>query len=234
VNPFALIEQQWWLGLPAAFVMGVALGGSPFALPVLAAGVGLSTAASAREGARRYWPVIGFGAGLVVVYGALGFVADRIDLVFERALSRTGGIAASVLGVLLVGVAVVLLVRPRSGTLSCRPLWRRRTSGVGAFMTGIPAGIFGCPACSGVIIGVAGSAALLGSTAYSVAAMTALGAGHGSAVLLVTWLVQRGVDVDALATPNAQRIAGVLLLMVGSWLLYLSYALGLSVAPRLP
>jgi hypothetical protein len=42
------------------------------------------------------------------------------------------------------------------------------------------------------------------------------------------------VDVDALATPNAQRIAGVLLLMVGSWLLYLSYALGLSVAPRLP
>jgi cytochrome c-type biogenesis protein len=233
MSPFALIEQQWWLGLPAAYLMGVALGGSPFALPVMAAGVGLGTAASAREGARRYWPVIGFGAGLAVVYGGLGLVADRIDLVFERALSRTGGIAAAVLGVLLVGVAVALVVRPRSGTLACRPVWRRRTSGIGAFLTGIPAGIFGCPACSGVIIGVAGSAALIGHTGYSVAAMTALGAGHGSAVLLVTWLVQRGVDVDALATPNAQRIAAVPLLLVGCWLLYLAYTLGLSFAPRL-
>jgi cytochrome c-type biogenesis protein len=234
MNPFALIEQQWWLGLPAAFLMGVALGGSPLALPVMAAGVGLSTAASAREGARRYWPVIGFGVGLAAVYGALGLVADRIDLVFERALSRTGGIAAAVLGVLLVGAAVILLARPRSGTLACRPLWRRRTSGIGAFLTGIPAGIFGCPACSGVIIGVAGSAALIGHTAYSVAAMTALGAGHASAVLLVTWFVQRGVTVEALATHRAQRIAAVLLLVVGGWLLYLAYALDLSVGPRLP
>jgi hypothetical protein len=40
--------------------------------------------------------------------------------------------------------------------------------------------------------------------------------------------------VDALATPNAQRIAAVPLLVVGGWLLYLAYALGLTVAPRLP
>jgi cytochrome c-type biogenesis protein len=241
VNPFLLLEQQWWLGLPVAFGLGAALGGSPLALPVLGAGVGLGTAVSARDGSPAYGPVAAFAGGLAVVYAALGFVADRIDLVFERTLSRTGGIAATVLAIVLIGVAIAIIVRPRADGLACRTRGRLgSTAGrvgstrTGAFLAGIPAGILGCPACSGVIIGVAGSAALVGSTVYSVAAMTALGLGHGAAVLGVFWMVQRGWDVAALTSPRAQRLTALPLLLVGAWLLYLAAGLGLSLDARLP
>jgi cytochrome c-type biogenesis protein len=234
MNPLAMIEQAWWLGVPTALLMGVALGGSPFALPVLGAGVSLGTAASARQGAPRHRPVIAFAAGLAVVYGSLGFAADRIDLVFDRVLSRSGGLAAAVLGIVLLGVAALTLLRPSADRLACRRPRRSRPAAAGAFLSGIPAGIFGCPACAGVIMGVAASSAFLGHTWYSVAVMTALGIGHGAAVVGVSWLVTRGLALDLLTSPRAQKIAAVPLLVVGGWLLYVAAGLGLSFDSRLP
>lgn len=41
MDPFGLIEQVWWPGIPVALLMRVLVGASPAALPILSTAIGV-------------------------------------------------------------------------------------------------------------------------------------------------------------------------------------------------
>ena len=92
MDPFSLIESTWWLGIPVALVMGALLGANPAALPMVGTAIGLGSAGAlaARGGAIKV--AAAFGAGMVVVYTAVGVVAERVDDLTESILRPYSGI----------------------------------------------------------------------------------------------------------------------------------------------
>jgi cytochrome c biogenesis protein CcdA len=228
VDPFSLLEAGRWLGVPAALVSGVLLGASPFAWPVMAAVVGGQAAVTRPEGPRRGGGVVaGATAALVVVYGALGAVAGSIDHVVRGVLGpRTGAASAALAGLLLI-VGVVLMVRPAA---ACRLRSTAATSTSG-WLLGIPLALVNCPACAGIITGIAVSAAASGSSTYTVVVMATLGLGHGLALLFVAWLTTarwRPTPAQQLAV---QRVGAAVLLAVGAYYAWQATVLGPAVAP---
>jgi cytochrome c biogenesis protein CcdA len=230
VDPFSLIEQWWWAGLPAAVFVGVLLGASPLAWPLLAAAVGIGAGAAETDRRRGTWTLLSLGAGLTVVYASLGFVVGELDRIIREVLGAWTGWGYVTLAV-VVGVAgVVMVARPAA---TCRVLARPPTGAPGAFLLGVPLGIINCPACAGVITGVAVSSGVLGSTAYSVAVMTALGVGHTVTLLVVSRLSATTMR-PLLGSLGLQRLGGVLLLGVAGFFVFQASLGGLEVGTRLP
>jgi cytochrome c biogenesis protein CcdA len=124
-----------------------------------------------------------------------------------------------------------LLVRPSA---TCRNLVRTPRGGPAAFVVGVALGVVNCPACAGIITGVAVSAAALGSTTYSVLVMVALGIGHTLTLLLVSHLSLNVVREAARSVTAIQRTGGVLLLLSAAFFAFQVQAGGASVSPTLP
>lgn len=91
VDPFALISDVAWLGIPAAFVLGVLLTANPLALPMLGTAVGLGSAGALGGGLGGTRIVAAFGAGMVAVYTLVGLAASRVDELTERVLRPYAG-----------------------------------------------------------------------------------------------------------------------------------------------
>lgn len=233
MDPFGLIENTWWLGIPVALVLGVLLGANPAALPIVGTAVGLGSAGAlaARGGAIKV--AAAFGMGMVVVYTAVGVVASRIDDLTESVLRPYAGIGYLVLGVLIAGFALFLLLRPSSFCSACALPARKNATMLGAFFAGIPAGLVNCPACSGVVIGVAASAATFGNAIYSTVVMLALGIGHAGVLVALVWFLTKGWSPPEHKLRIAQRVAAVFLLAVAGYFFYLSSLQGLRPGFRL-
>lgn len=225
-----MVEQTWWLGIPAAALIGVVLGASPLAWPLLGTAIGLGAGQSTGRDRTSVRSVAAFGGGITVVYMVLGALAGSIDDVLTGVLAPVSGIGYLVLAVLMVGMALVILRRDAT-TCSTRAT---RGRVLGAFGAGIPAGVVNCPACAGVITGVAASSAVLGRPVYSVAVMAALGVGHTASLVFVSWLA-----VDAWTPPRRllrgmQTAGAVLLLLAAGWFVRQAILGGVTVGPRLP
>ena len=230
MDPFSLIEQWWWAGLPAAVLLGVLLGASPLAWPLLAAAVGIGTGASEADRRRGMWTLLALGAGLTVVYASLGFVVSELDRIIREVLGAWTGWGYAVLAVAIGLAGAAMVVRPAA---SCRLLARPPTGAPGAFLLGVPLGLINCPACAGVITGVAVSSGVLGSTAYSVAIMTTLGVGHTLTLLVVSRLSATMMR-PLVGSLGLQRFGGVLLLAVAGFFVFQASVGGLEVGTRLP
>lgn len=233
MNPFGWIESTWWLGIPTALLLGALLGANPAALPILgtAAGLGSAGALAARGGAIKV--AAAFGAGMVVVYTAVGVVAARIDDLTESVLRPYAGIGYLVLGVLVASLALFLLLRPSSFCSACALPARKNVTMLGAFLAGVPAGLVNCPACSGVVLGVAASAASFGNAIYSTAVMLALGVGHAGVLVGFVWFLTKGWSLPEYKLRIAQRVTAVFLLGVAAYFFYLSSIQGLRPGFRL-
>jgi hypothetical protein len=230
MDPFSLIEQWWWAGLPAAALLGVLLGASPLAWPLLAAAVGVRAGATGAEASRSRWTLLALGGGLTLVYASLGFVVGELDRIIREVLGAWTGLAYVGLAV-VVGVAgVAMIARPAT---ACRILSRPPSGAPAAFLLGVPLGIVNCPACAGVITGVAVSSGVLGSTAYSVAVMAALGVGHTATLLGVSRL-SLNVARPLMGGVGLQRLGGALLLAVAGFFVFQASIGGTTVGPRLP
>jgi cytochrome c biogenesis protein CcdA len=233
MDPFALIESAWWVGIPVAFVMGLFLGANPAALPVLGVGVGLSGAESVAKTKKRMTLAIAFGAGLVLVYALLGVGAARIDTLTESFLRPRAGIAYLVLASLLLVFGSFLLIRPHSFCAFCAGHRSRNLTVTGAFLAGLPAGFVNCPACAGIVTGVAGSSVVLGSPLYSIAVMLALGLGHALVVVVAAVFLTKGWNPQGRSARVAQRTVGVALIGLAAYFSWLAWINGFGSGPRL-
>jgi cytochrome c biogenesis protein CcdA len=245
VEPFSLIEDLWWAGVPAAILVGILLGASPLAWPLLATAAGLRAGgAGEREpaagrgrdaissgGRRASALVLALGAGVTTVYASLGLVTGQLERVIRDLMGAWSGVGYVLLAVVAALGGIALLVRPSA---SCRVLRTREVGGPAAFALGIPLGIVNCPACAGVITGVAVAAATRGSVVYSVVVMAALGVGHTIALLGVSRLAVGAARPLVRRVETVQRIGGVLLLGSAGYFLFQVALRGTTVGPTLP
>jgi cytochrome c biogenesis protein CcdA len=231
MHPFALIEQFWWAGIPAAVLVGVVLGSSPLAWPILATAIGVRAGASEKHDARPLPTLLALGAGITVVYAALGLLTGQLDRIIREVLGAWAGIGYLTLAGLATAGGLLMLTRPAA---TCRVLSRPPSGAPAAFLVGVPLGIVNCPACAGVITGAAVSAGALGSTTYSVAIMTALGVGHTLTLLLVSRLSLNALGAMARSATTIQRVGGVLLLLSAAFFLFQGTTLGTGTDPVMP
>lgn len=178
--------------------------------------------------------VAAFGAGLIVVYTIVGVAAGQIDRVIEGILRPYAGLGYLIIGIVLVGLAGWLLLRPAGFcSVSARPAAKSPTV-LGAFALGVPGGFVNCPACAAIVTGVAASAAKLGNPVYSGAIMFSLGVGHVAVLIAATWFLTQHWPPSARWLRWFQSAAAVLLLIVAGYFFYLAWIGGLDTGPRLP
>lgn len=233
MDPFSLIESTWWLGIPLALLMGGLLSANPAALPILGTFIGFGSAGAlaARDGAVKV--AAAFGAGMVLVYTGVGVVAGRIDELTESILRPYAGIGYLILGTLISAFALFLLVRPSAFCAACAMPTRRSVTALGAFLAGIPAGLVNCPACAGVVIGVAASAAAFGNTIYSALVMLAFGIGHAGLLVGLVWFITKGWSLSPRVLRVSQRLTSFFLLGIAAYLFYLATIQGIRPGFRL-
>ncbi len=231
MHPFSLIEQFWWAGLPAALLVGIVLGGSPLAWPILATAVGLRAGTDEASARRTPWPLVALGGGITLVYALLGLLTGQLEWVINEVLGAWSGIGYIVLALGAGTGGLLLLLRP---TVTCGVLRRPASGTPAALALGVPLGIVNCPACAGIITGVAVSAGMLGSTVYSVLVMVALGVGHTLTLIVLSGL-SLNVAREGLRTTTAiKRLGGVLLLAGAAFFLFQANLRGLSVSQTMP
>jgi cytochrome c biogenesis protein CcdA len=231
MHPFALIEQLWWAGIPAAVLVGVLLGASPLAWPILATAVGVRAGASEKHDARPLSTLLALGAGITVVYASLGLLTGQLDRIVREVFGAWAGIGYLSLAALATAGGLLMLTKPAA---TCRVLSRPPSGAPAAFLVGVPLGIVNCPACAGVITGAAVSAGALGSTTYSVAVMTALGVGHTLTLLFVSRLSMNAVGAMARSATTIQRVGGGLLLLSAAFFLFQGSTIGMGTDPMMP
>lgn len=236
MDPFSLIENVRWAGVPIAVLAGIVLGATPFAWPVLGVALGSSAATTVADVPARERPVAlrtvaWLGLGITVVYASLGLVVGDLDRVVRSFLGAWSGVGYVVLAVLLGAAGAWLIARPAA---ACRLVCSvPRRTGPAAALIGVPLGIVNCPACAGLITGIA-LAAAPGGRLYAVIILAALGVGHTLALLGVTKLVVGGwlpVPRDPL---TIQRVGGGLLVLTALWFTYQALGTGVAVTTTLP
>lgn len=237
MHPLTLIEQVWWAGPLAAVAIGAVLGASPLAWPILATAIGVRAGGSQhRSGLPRPpggagWTIVGLGAGITVVYASLGLLSGQLDRVVRDVLGAWSGVGYVALAILAAAGGLLLLLRP---TISCRTLARPPTGAPAAFLLGVPLGIVNCPACAGVITGVAVSAGVMGNTAYSTLVMVALGVGHTLTLLMLSKLSLNAAGETLGSATGLQRLGGGLLLLCAVFFAFQANAMGTTIQPTLP
>jgi cytochrome c biogenesis protein CcdA len=231
VHPFSVIEQWWWAGPIAAVVVGVVLGASPLAWPILATALGVRAGTTEHGSGRSTRLLLTLGAGITTVYAALGLLTGQLERVISEVLGAWSGVGYVVLAVAAGAGGVLLLWRP---TATCRTLSHPPRGTPASFLVGVALGVVNCPACAGIITGVAVSAAAIGNTAYSVLVMVALGVGHTVTLLLVSRLSLNVVREAARSVTAIQRTGGALLLLSAGFFVFQAAAGGTAVAPTLP
>jgi cytochrome c-type biogenesis protein len=230
VHPFGLIEQLWWAGPIAAVAVGVVLGASPPSWPLLVIATGLRTGTDGERRAGSPPVLLALGAGITVVYASLGLLAGQLDRVVTELFGAWAGAGHLVLAVALALAGAALLWRPAGTCRRWTSPWR---GGPGAFVLGLVLGVVNCPACAGIITGVAVSAGLGGGVGYRVLVMAALGVGHTLALVVVGRLSRNAVREVATVSAT-QRIGGVLLLVAAGVSVARVVAAGVGVGPVLP
>ncbi len=229
-----IISDMWWLGIPTALFAGAILAVNPLALPMLGTTLALASTGEASAKGAGVRMTAAFGAGMVVVYTALGVVAGQVDEITTTFLRPYAGIGYVVLAVVLIGIGLFLLARPKRFCSACAMPTRRSPTLFGAFLAGIPGGFVNCPACAAIVLGIATASATVGSPVYSAAVMFSVGAGHAVMLVgLMWWAVGKR---DLLTFQRFLRPASALmLLLVAVYFLWLAGVNGLDpTAPRLP
>jgi cytochrome c biogenesis protein CcdA len=228
LNPFSLIEQTWWLGIPVAFLMGVLLGANPLALPITGTAIGLGASGALAAQGAAVKLTAAFGGGMVLVYTLVGVLAGRLDELVEGILRPYSGIGYLLLGLLILGFALWLMFRPSAFCASCESAPRQSSTIIGAFVAGIPGGFVNCPACAAIITGVAASSATLGNPLYSGVVIFALGAGHAGLLVGLMWFVTKGWTPPNRLMRGTRIALGVILIALAGYFFYLASVEGLS------
>lgn len=231
-DPLSMIGEFWWAGVPVALLMGVLLGASPSALPVLGMAVGVGATGELGSRGAGVKQAAAFGAGLAVVYGFVGFFVGRLDQVAEEIMRPYGGIAYLALGVMLAGLGVFMGLRPKQFCARCAVPARRNLTVMGAFAAGIPAGFVNCPACAGIVFGVAASAATLGPI-YAGIVMLSLGVGHLLLLVALAWWVTKGWSPSPKMLLRLQRLGAIMLIALAVYFVRSALVVGLVPGPRL-
>lgn len=232
-----IISEMWWLGIPTALFAGALLALNPLALPMLGTAFALATTGEAATKGAGVRMTAAFGAGMVVVYTAVGVVASQVDRVTNTFLRPYSGIGYVLIGLVLIGLGAFLLVRQRSFCSACALPARKSPTLLGAFLAGIPGGFVNCPACAGIVLGIAAASATVGSPAYSASVMFSLGAGHAMMLTgLMWWAVgKRAISASAPFLRFLRPFGAILLLAVGGYFLWLARVNGLDpTVARLP
>jgi hypothetical protein len=100
--------------------------------------------------------------------------------VISEVFGAWAGVGYLVLAVATAVGGALLVLRPG---VTCRALSRPLPGGPASFLVGAALGSVNCPACTGIITGVAVSASAIGSTTYSVVVMAAPPSSPNQAVI---------------------------------------------------
>ncbi len=230
-----IISDTWWYGIPVALFAGALLAINPLALPMLGTALALTTSGEAGAKGAGLRMSAAFGAGMTVVYTAVGFAAGQVDELTTTFLRPYSGIGYVVLGVALIGIGGFLLARQKAFCSACALPTRKNPTLLGAFVAGIPGGFVNCPACAGIVLGIAAASATVGNPAYSAAVMFSLGAGHAVMLTALMWWAVGKRTISASFLRFLRPFGAVLLLGAGVYFLWLAQANGLDpTVARLP
>jgi cytochrome c biogenesis protein CcdA len=188
------------LGPLLALAIGVLLGLSPVAFPMVPAVVGAfapgrlsSEGKRERVPLRRAFPTImAFTAGMNGVLGLAGYVFVTITVFTARAAVVSSLAAAAVMGTL----GILLLTRRTS---LCRRALAVPPRPWQAFLFGIFFSVGGCPGCGPISIGVGVAAASVGGPLYGLVVIAAFVLGHA---LVLTALAVLGARLLPAGTSN--------------------------------
>ncbi len=229
-----VISDMWWLGIPTALFAGALLAVNPLAWPMLGTTLALASTGEASAKGAGVRMAGAFGAGMVVVYTALGFVAGKVDEITTKVFRPYAGIGYVVLAVVLVGIGLFLLARPTRFCSACALPPRRNPTLLGAFFAGIPGGFVNCPACAAIVLGLATASATVGNPFYSAAVMFSVGVGHAVMLTGVMWWAVGKRDLLSFRRFFGP-VSALMLLGVGVYFLWLAKVNGLDpTIARLP
>lgn len=230
MDPFLLLEGQPWLAPLVGIGVGLLLAVTPLAWPVAVTTVASAVATGPdRRGAVRVAAVV--GAGVTLVYVVLGVGVGSIDWLVRDVLGAGAGVALALLAVLALLGGGTLLWRPGA---ACRIASHApRGASAGGVALGAVLSAVTCPACAGIVTGVAVTAAAAAGPVAAATAMLGMGLGHTLALVVAVRVVTPSrVDPGRLVV--AQRVAGVVLVVAGAAFAWQAVHTGLRVAPTLP
>lgn len=203
--------------------VGVLLGLSPLALPMVPAVVATVSAGRLDErGVRHRLPllrlapsIIAFTAGMNGVLGLVGLLFATVAVALTRASIVLHLLAAAVLGVL----GLRLLLRRSSLCNRAKAIPPRPGA---AFLYGIGFSVAGCPACGPIAIGIGSATALVAGPLVGLATVATFVLGHAVVLIAAAGLGARLLPSGTENVPwlRLDLIVGAMFLLASAYYLY--------------
>lgn len=211
------------IGPLLGLAIGVLLGLSPVAFPMIPAVVGaLSPGQVDAHGRRQTLPVrrvfptiLAFTAGMNGVLGIAGYLFVTVTILAARTAVVSSIAAAAIMGV----IGLRLLTRRTSLCSRAAAVPPRPAS---AFLFGVFFSVGGCPGCGPIAIGLGAAAASIAGPIYALAIITAFVLGHA---LVLTAAASLGARLlpggDAAASwLRLDLVVGVMLVAAAGFYIY--------------
>ncbi|MFQ3293318.1 MAG: cytochrome c-type biogenesis protein [Halobacteriales archaeon] len=200
----------------SAFSAGLATFFAPCAFPLLPGYVGYYASTVEEEVRLRGTVVRGLAGsgGIVLAFGAISAIVAVVGRSVVSAVYRFDPLV----GIALVGVGIVILIDRGPSLHVALPKRRSSVAGFALFGVGYAVAATSCfaPLFFGVVLG---SSAV--SVSQAVLSTISFGVGLAAPLTVTTVLAGIGVDVGYSALPgyaeSVQRLAGLVLLIVGVW-----------------
>jgi cytochrome c biogenesis protein CcdA len=211
------------IGPVLGLAIGVLLGLSPVAFPMIPAIVGtLSPGQLDAAGRRRVLPVarafptiLAFTAGMNGVLGVAGYLFVTVTVLAARTAVISSLAAAAIMGV----IGIRLLTRRTSLCSRATAVPPRPAH---AFLFGVFFSIGGCPGCGPIAIGLGAAAASIAGPLYALAVIAAFVLGHALVLTVAANLGARLLPQGKAAASwlRLDLVVGVMLLAAAAFYVY--------------
>lgn len=220
----SVIADLPWLGPLLALVAGVLAAFTPCCLSSIPLIVGYIGGVGEKTPKRAFLYSLTFAGGTACTFVALGLIATSLG----HLLGTTSSLWYIILGIIMVLMALqiwdIFEIIPETNVLSNNA----RRGFIGAFFTGILAGIFASPCSTPILVALLAIIAGGGNLAWGILLMLCYAAGHSVLVLIAGTSV--GFVQNLKASGRYQHFAtaskiimGALILAVGLYMFWMAF-----------
>jgi cytochrome c biogenesis protein CcdA len=223
-NLAEIIKTNFWLAPLAALIGGLLTAANPCVLAAAPLMVGYVAGQEQRTLGRSFLLSLAFALGLTIMFGLMWFgVWSASTLLPSTWWKYIAAAVCFLMGLHLLGVLHFTVPTP-AGLVASAPRGRRGRGFVGALLLGLLFGLISLP-CAGPVLGALIVVTPLYGMAFGIMMLVAYSLGHCGLVLVggtSIGLVQKLADSTGWTrgTNVLRRIAGLLIIGVGAWLLF--------------